>query len=234
MHSTCHKERMEIFNTINIPNNEKIVNIIRSLRHYGIKTTSVAVIYKPIENFENYIKEFSINSKCLGFDNTRIRINYTGDVETRNQFYDNFKEVPIDVCPGLMTKFLDFDNYKTNIYLGVKDLTEYVLGSEIILDDDGNLYLDYMSIDGLALSEKKAKKVSDSLDGKTFCITGTLSMSRDKFQSIIKANGGIPVNSVSGKTDYLIVGVNGGSKLTKAEKLGIKMITEAQFNKMCK
>ena len=91
-----------------------------------------------------------------------------------------------------------------------------------------------MSIDGLALSEKKAKKVSDSLDGKTFCITGTLSMSRDKFQSIIKANGGIPVNSVSGKTDYLIVGINGGNKLNKAEKLGVEMITEAQFNKMCK
>jgi DNA ligase (NAD+) len=89
-------------------------------------------------------------------------------------------------------------------------------------------------IDGLVLGEKKAKKVSNSLKGKTFCITGTLSMSRDNFQALIKANGGIPVSSISRKTDFLIVGVNGGSKLSKAEKLGIETITEAQFNKMCK
>ena len=91
-----------------------------------------------------------------------------------------------------------------------------------------------MQIDGLVLSEKKSKKVSNKLEGKTFCITGTLSISRDNFQALIKANGGIPVSSISRKTDYLIVGVNGGSKLSKAEKLGIETITEAQFNKMCK
>lgn len=87
-------------------------------------------------------------------------------------------------------------------------------------------------IEGLILGEKKSKKVSNKLKGKTFCITGTLSVSRDNFQSLIKANGGIPVSSVSGKTDYLICGVNGGSKLNKAEKLGVKTITEAQFKKM--
>ena len=89
-------------------------------------------------------------------------------------------------------------------------------------------------IDGLVLGEKKMKKVSSKLNGKTFCITGTLSMSRDNFQALIKANGGIPTSNVSSKTDYLIVGVNGGSKLTKAEKLGIETITEAQFKKMVK
>lgn len=91
-----------------------------------------------------------------------------------------------------------------------------------------------MAIDGMVLSEKKAKKVSNSLKGKTFCITGTLSMTRDEFQALIKSHGGIPVSSVSKNTDYLIVGVGGGSKLNKAEKLGVKMISEQQFKKMCK
>lgn len=91
-----------------------------------------------------------------------------------------------------------------------------------------------MQIDGLVLSEKKAKKVSNKLKGKSFCITGTLSVTRDEFQARIKANGGIAVSSVSKNTDYLICGVNGGSKLSKAEKLGIKIISENQFNKMCK
>lgn len=91
-----------------------------------------------------------------------------------------------------------------------------------------------MQIDGLVLSEKKAKKVSNKLKGKTFCITGTLSVTRDNFQALIKANGGIPVSSVSKNTDYLICGVGGGSKASKAEKLGVKIISEQQFNKMCK
>ena len=91
-----------------------------------------------------------------------------------------------------------------------------------------------MQIDGLVLSEKKAKKVSDKLKGKTFCITGTLSVTRDNFQALIKANGGIPVSSVSKNTDFLICGVGGGSKASKAEKLGVKIISEQQFNKMCK
>lgn len=90
-----------------------------------------------------------------------------------------------------------------------------------------------MQIDGLVLSEKKAKKVSNKLKGKSFCITGTLSVTRDEFQARIKANGGIAVSSVSKNTDYLICGVNGGSKLSKAEKLGVKIINENQFNKMC-
>lgn len=89
-------------------------------------------------------------------------------------------------------------------------------------------------IEGLVLSEKKAKKVSNKLKGKSFCITGTLSISRDNFQALIKSNGGIAVSSVTKNTDYLIVGVGGGSKLSKAEKLGIKTISEQQFNKMCK
>lgn len=91
-----------------------------------------------------------------------------------------------------------------------------------------------MAIDGMVLSEKKAKKVSNSLKGKSFCITGTLSMTRDEFQALIKSHGGIPVSSVSKNTGYLIVGVGGGSKLNKAEKLGVKMISEQQFKKMCK
>lgn len=90
------------------------------------------------------------------------------------------------------------------------------------------------AIDGMVLSEKKAKKVSNSLKGKTFCITGTLSVTRDEFQALIKSHGGIPVSSVSKNTNYLICGVNGGSKLSKAEKLGVEIISEQQFNKMCK
>lgn len=71
------------------------------------------------------------------------------------------------------------------------------------------------------------------LTSKSVYITGTLSVTRDEFQARIKAIGGIAVSSVSKNTDYLICGVNGLSKFSKAEKLGVKIINENKFNKMC-
>lgn len=63
--------------------------------------------------------------------------------------------------------------------------------------------------------------------GKTFVVTGTLpTMSREDAQEFIKAYGGKVAGSVSGKTDYLVVGENAGSKLDKARELGIATLGE--------
>jgi len=87
---------------------------------------------------------------------------------------------------------------------------------------------------GIILGERKAIKKSNDLKGKSFCVTGTLSVSRSDIQTRIKENGGMVSSSISSKTNYLISGVGGGSKLSKAEKLGIKIISENDFNKMLK
>ncbi len=74
---------------------------------------------------------------------------------------------------------------------------------------------------------------SDSeIAGKTFVITGTLSQSRDHFKDIIEQNGGNISSSVSKKTDYLLAGEKAGSKLAKAEKLGVKILSESQLNEL--
>lgn len=69
----------------------------------------------------------------------------------------------------------------------------------------------------------------DALAGKTFVITGTLpSLSREEASALIAAHGGKVSGSVSKKTDYLVVGSDpGGTKLTKAQELGIPMLDEA-------
>lgn len=57
-------------------------------------------------------------------------------------------------------------------------------------------------------------------------------MSRDEASAIILANGGKTSSSVSQKTSYVLAGEKAGSKLTKAESLGVKVITEDEFIKM--
>lgn len=70
------------------------------------------------------------------------------------------------------------------------------------------------------------EKVSDRLSGKTFVITGTLSgYTRSEAGALIASHGGKVSSSVSKNTDYLLAGIDGGSKLQKAEKLGVPTIS---------
>ncbi len=83
---------------------------------------------------------------------------------------------------------------------------------------------------GLQLKAKKKQKISDSLNGKNFVLTGTLSsISRDQAKELIIQHGGKAVSSVSSNTDYVVAGDKAGSKLDKAKKLNIKILTEEEF-----
>jgi DNA ligase (NAD+) len=69
--------------------------------------------------------------------------------------------------------------------------------------------------------------------GKTFVITGTLpTLKRDEAKALIQKNGGKVTESVSKKTDYLVVGEDAGSKLEKAQSLGITQLSEADLLKL--
>jgi DNA ligase (NAD+) len=70
------------------------------------------------------------------------------------------------------------------------------------------------------------------LAGKTFVITGTLSKPRDEIAGLIKSAGGKVTDSVSKKTDYVVAGESPGSKLAKAQQLGITILDEAALNRL--
>ncbi len=70
------------------------------------------------------------------------------------------------------------------------------------------------------------------LAGKTFVITGTLSIERDAMKELIESKGGKVSGSISAKTDFLLCGEGGGSKKSKAEKLGIAIIDEQEFQRL--
>ena len=79
------------------------------------------------------------------------------------------------------------------------------------------------------------EKKDGRFEGLTFVLTGTLgSFTRDEASEIIESYGGKTSSSVSKKTSYVLAGENAGSKLTKAESLGIKIISEADFADMIK
>lgn len=81
--------------------------------------------------------------------------------------------------------------------------------------------------------EQSSPAASDSnhpYAGKTFVVTGTLTQyTRDEIHEMIRSVGGKPASSVSSKTDYLIAGEKAGSKLEKAQQLGLTILTEEEF-----
>ena len=83
-------------------------------------------------------------------------------------------------------------------------------------------------------TENEQKQIGNSFEGLTFVLTGTLeNMTRDEASDMIKARGGKVSSSVSKKTDYVLAGEEAGSKLTKAQALGVKIINKEEFLAMC-
>ena len=83
------------------------------------------------------------------------------------------------------------------------------------------------------LENKDEGKYDERFFGKTFVLTGTLeNYTRDQASEIIEKFGGKVSGSVSKKTSYVLAGEEAGSKLTKAQDLGVQIITEQQFNEM--
>ena len=78
----------------------------------------------------------------------------------------------------------------------------------------------------------KKEKLSDNLEGKIFVLTGTLTRHRIKVEELIKSHGGKISSTVSKKTSYVLAGESPGSKYDKAQMLGVKIITEQEFNEM--
>ncbi len=97
-------------------------------------------------------------------------------------------------------------------------------------NNEGNRrMLEKMREGGVAFPDYQTIAQSTPLAGKTFVITGTLSRPRNHFKNLIEEHGGKVVGSVSFKTDYVLCGVEAGSKLNKAKKLGVEVIDEPGF-----
>ncbi|MDO8469724.1 MAG: NAD-dependent DNA ligase LigA [bacterium] len=94
-------------------------------------------------------------------------------------------------------------------------------------------FLEKLERNGVQISNLKSQISKGTLSGKTFVFTGTLeSLSRDEAKVLARANGGTVTESVSKATDYVVYGADPGSKLEKAKKLKIKILSENEFRKL--
>lgn len=119
--------------------------------------------------------------------------------------------------------------------MAVRDIGE--ISARAIFDyfrDEANIsIINRLKEQGVNMVLEDTGIVSDILGGKTVVITGTLpTLGRSEAKTLIEANGGKAAGSVSKKTDYVLAGEAAGSKLTKAQELGITVIDEAEFLRM--
>jgi DNA ligase (NAD+) len=80
------------------------------------------------------------------------------------------------------------------------------------------------------VDQKKESTEAQTLAGLVFVVTGTFQgLNRDDVFELIESRGGKRTNAVSSNTDYLIAGESAGSKLAKAEELGVRVLNESEF-----
>lgn len=107
--------------------------------------------------------------------------------------------------------------------------------SEFFMQDQTKDLIERLKQAGVNMIEHGQEIIDDRFAGKIFVLTGTLEKhSRDEASKIIESHAGKVSSTVSKKTDYVLAGEEAGSKLTKAEKLGVTIITEEQFEEMIK
>ncbi len=98
--------------------------------------------------------------------------------------------------------------------------------------DDSRVLVDRLAEYGLNMLSRR-QAATGNLSGKTFVLTGTLpTMSRNEATALIESVGGKVSSSVSKKTDFVVAGEEAGSKLVKAQQLGVTLLTEQQLIEM--
>lgn len=156
-----------------------------------------------------------LNIRHVGVSNARLLANRFHTLATlRRQTVDSLAEVP---------------EIGTVIARSVHDFLHSSYGQTLIED------LEHMGVNmGEEPAHAPARESGPSpLAGKTVVVTGTLEHhTRPEIEELIRLHGGKPTGSVSKNTDFLVVGANAGSKLEKAEKLGITVLTETDFHQM--
>ena len=117
----------------------------------------------------------------------------------------------------------------------IKDIGEVMAKSieEFFNQEQTKDLIEKLKQAGVNMNYQEQEGEDNRFEGKTFVLTGSLEKyTRGEASNIIEKLGGKTSGTVSKKTDYVLAGEEAGSKLTKAQSLGVTIITEAEFEKM--
>ena len=144
LHKSSYEDRQKLFGTKFIPSDNDLKFFNKALKDVGIKSTSVAVFNHECP-FKETVEQFVKFSKNTGFEDTRIRIDFTtNNINVKNMFDVKFTDNEIVYHQrGLDSKYFDIDGFNVSVYRGVPELIDYVIGVELVIDDNGHIYLDY-------------------------------------------------------------------------------------------
>lgn len=128
-------------------------------------------------------------------------------------------------------KFLNAEENELALIEGVGDVVAASVSTWLANDKNQKLVDDFIKA-GVVIKDDDSP-VGGKLEGTTWVLTGTLpTLGRDEASAIIESLGGKTSSSVSAKTTYVLAGEEAGSKLTKAEKLDVTIVDEAEFHKI--
>lgn len=191
---------------------------------YKLKLEDIASLKKDGKKFaENLINAINESKK----NNLDRLINALG-----------IEQVGIKSAKILAKRFKSMDNlanaeYKTLTL--VDDIGEVTANSirEFFMQDQTKDLIKKLKASGLNMNLKENEESDNRFYGKTFVLTGALEKyTREEAGALIEKFGGKVSGSVSKKTSFVLAGEDAGSKLTKAQNLGISIITENEFEKM--
>ena len=148
------------------------------------------------------------------------------------------RHVGVKLAKSLAKEYKSMDNL---IETSLEELESKQDVGEITAESIYNFFKQGQSIDlinklkqaGVNMTLKQELGTDNRFEGKVFVLTGSLEKySRDEASQVIEKLGGKTSSSVSKKTDYVLAGEDAGSKLKKAQELGVKIISEIEFDKM--
>ena len=162
LHKAAYEDRQKLFRTKYIPSDNDLIMINKALKSANIKSTSVAVFNHEC-SFKYIVEQFVKFSRETGFSDTRIRIDFTTEDNNVKKMFDvKFTDnETVYYQRGLDSKYFDIDGFNVSIYRGVPELIDYVIGVELVIDDDGNIYLDYNK--NLPMNEEDIKTFNNNI-----------------------------------------------------------------------
>ena len=185
---------------------------LKTLEGFGEK--SIENLLSSIENSKNNSLErlvFGLGIRFVGKKTAKILSQYYKNMDNLiNAQYDELNSIE-DIGKTIAQSVINYFSEEKNINL-INRLKEH------------NLNMNYI--------EKKIDTENDFINGKTFVITGTLSIPREEIKEKLENLGANVTSSVTKKTDYVIVGENPGSKYQKAKELNIKILNEDEYNNL--